>query len=293
MLDAYLSQAALCKTANEFNGLHIRLEKVLAPAEVCMLIDSVRERGIAVPPASQRWLDGMDTLLRGGGRRVQGYARHVLAEGATAYAAPGDDRARAQRTLVFAFTGGANRLMMPVALFLQHCPAERYEFVVLVDRTRTFYLSGVAGLGEDLPATIERLRALCVPSSFRRVVSFGTSAGGLAAVWTGVALGCERAVSVGGQSPVQIAERYQTQNMNTEGFDVALRSATRLPEVLLVVGERAERDREKALTMSALIPATTIVIPGTAHHNVLYDAWKAGSLDALLDQLLGEGKASG
>ena len=293
MLDAYLAQSARCTTGNEFNRLHITLETALAPAEVCALIDGVRERAVEVPPASAHWLDRMDALLRGGGRRVQPYVRHVISEGATVYAAPGDDRARMNRTLVIAYTGDANRLMMPIGLFLQHCPAEQYEFVVLVDRSRTFYLTGIAGVGENLPAAIERLRDLCVPSRFRRAMTFGTSAGGLAAVWTAVALGLSRAVSVGGTTPAEVARRYQTQDMSTEGFDDALRRATRLPEVILVVGEHARNDQQKALTMSALLPATTVVVPGTAHHNVLFDAWKGGSLEELLEGLLGEGKASG
>jgi hypothetical protein len=253
----------------------------------------VRERAIAVPPESVRWLDAMDNLLRGGGRRIQPYVRHALAEEANVYAAPGSDRVRADRTLVFAFTGDANRLMMPIGMFLQHCPAERYEFVVVADKSRTFYLSGIAGLGSDLPGSIARLRELCPPSRYRRAMAFGTSAGGLAAVWTGVALGLDRAVSVGGVTPVEVAQRHRTQYMRTEGFDEALRRATRLPEVLLVVGERNERDNEKALTMTSLLPATTITVPGSPHHNVLYEVWKRGELEDLLGKLLGEGQASG
>jgi hypothetical protein len=64
--------------------------------------------------------------------------------------------------------------------------------------------------------------------------------------------------------------------MSTEGFDEAIQRATRLPEVLLVAGERHERDQGKALTMSALLPSTTITVPGAANHNVLFDVWKAG-----------------
>ena len=286
MVDAYLAKLALCTTPNQFNRLHIALESLLAPAEICALIDGVRERSLAVPPASVYWLGQMDTLLRGDGRRVQGYVRHAIAEGASAYAAPGDDRARMGRTLVLAFTGDAGRLMMPISLFLQHCPADRYEFVLLTDQTRCFFLKGVTGLGDDFPTSIARLRDLCAPSRFGRAISFGTSAGGLATVWAAVALGLTRAVSVGGVTPTEVAERDRTQHMSTEGFDEAIQRATRLPEVLLVAGERHERDQGKALTMSALLPSTTITVPGAANHNVLFDVWKAGGLDDLLDRLL-------
>jgi len=167
VLDVYLADVARCATVNQFNRLHILLENVLAPAEVTALIDGVRERGLALPQPAAHWLARLDTLLRANGRRVQPYARHTLAEGATVYAAPGTTTVRAARTLVIAFTGDASRLMMPLALLLQHCPAERYEFVVLVDRKRSLYLNGVAGLGTDLPSTIARLAELAAEHARR------------------------------------------------------------------------------------------------------------------------------
>jgi hypothetical protein len=292
MLDAYLADVARCTTVNQFNRLHILLENVIAPAEAAALIDGVRERGLELPQPAAHWLARTDALLRANGRRTQPYARHALAEGATVYAAPGTSAERSGRTLVLAYSGDANRLMMPIALLLQHCPAERYEFVVLVDRKRSLYLAGVAGLGDDLPSTIERLGALTLPSRYRRAVSFGTSAGGLAAVWTGVALGLARAVSVGGVTPDEASERVQTQHLSTDAFDEAIRrNLGKLPEVLLVAGERNVRDNEKVLAMSALLPATRITVPGSTHHNVLYDIWNRGELDAFMAQLLGDGEA--
>lgn len=292
MLDTYLADLARCATVNQFNRLHILLENVLAPAEVTALIDGVRERGLTVPQPAMHWLARLDTLLRANGRRTQPHVRHTIAEGATVYASPGSSAERAGRTLVIAYAGDAGRLMMPIALFLQHCPAERYEVVLLVDRQRSFFLKGVAGLGTDLPATIARIAEMTMPQRYRRAVSFGTSAGGLAAVWTGVALGLARAVSVGGVTPGQVAERVQTQHLGTEGFDEAVRlNAGRLPEVLLVAGERNTRDTEKALEMTSLLPAATVTVPGSTHHNVLWDVWNRGELDGFLERLLGDGSA--
>ena len=290
MLDGYLAELARCATPNQFNRLHNQLENVLAPAEVTARIDGVRERQPALPQPASHWLARQDTLLRANGRRTQPYVRHALAEDAVAYAAPGTPAERARRTLVIAYTGDANRLMMPIALFLQHCPAERYEFVVLVDRQRSLYLRGVAGLGADMPSTIARLAEVAAPSRFRRAVSLGTSAGGLAAVWTGVALGFARAVSVGGTTPAEVAERVQTQHLATDAFDEAVRrNLDKLPEVVLVSGERNERDDRKALAMTALLPAKRIIVPGSAYHNVLFDVWNRGELDGFLEELLGDG----
>ena len=163
---------------------------------------------------------------------------------------------------------------------------------MLVDRQRSLYLNGVAGLGTDMPSTIARLAEVAAPSRYRRAMSFGTSAGGLAAVWTGVALGLARAVSVGGVTPQNASERVQTQHLDTSAFDDAVRrNLARLPEVLLVAGERNVRDNEKALAMTSLLPCTRITVPGSTHHNVLYDLWNRGELDDFLERLLGEGPA--
>ena len=288
VLDAYLSELARCATVNQFNRLHITLENTLAPAEVCALIDRVRAGGLEVPAPAAHWLARSDELLRGGGRQVQPYLRHRIAEGATMYAATGTAVERAARTLLVAFSGDANRMMMPTALFLQHLAAARHEVLLLVDRTRRFYLGGVAGLGDDLPSTIRRIEAIAAPSRFARAVAFGTSAGGLAAVWAGVELRLARAVSVGGVAPEAVAERVQTQDLDTRGFDEALRRhAHALPEVVLVAGETNLRDTEKALQMAARLPARYVVVPGSTHHNVLWDVWQRGELDGFLADLIG------
>ena len=89
-----------------------------------------------------------------------------------------------------------------------------------------------------------------------------------------------------------MSERVQTQHLRTEAFDEVVRqNVTRLPEVLLVAGESIVRDNEKALAMTALLPAATITVPGSTHHNVLYDIWNRGELDDFLERLLDEAPA--
>jgi hypothetical protein len=292
MIDAYLEEVRACTTINLVNRIHIRLENRLNPAEMCAIIDGLSGGNVSLPAPAANWLARTDRQLRGNGRPLQGYVRHELSERAVLHAAPGGEEARAGRTLVIAFTGDARRLMMPLALFLQHCPADRYEFLVLYDRKRAFYLGGVEGLGEDLPSTIDAIAARVDPRRYRRAVSFGTSAGGLAALWTGVALGLDRAVSVGGTTSENAAEREQTETVDTSGFEEAIRRrAGKLPEVVLVSGAENERDVAKAQAMLARLPATTILVPGCADHNVLYKVWERGGLDELLERLLGEAQA--
>lgn len=295
MISGYLAEAMRCRTVNEFNRLHITLDNVLAPVEIDALIRGVRQRATSMPEPVALWLSRWDAMLRSNRRPVEPYQRCPIGPGVIHYVAPGPASARTQRTLVFAFTGDVNRMMMPAGLFLQHCPADRYEFVFLFDGTRSFYLQGIEGLAGTLPEAIDALGKRFPPSSFQRAISIGCSSGGLAAIWTAVALGLPRGVSVGGTTPAQIGEDMPEQGKFVEAeFEALLRAhAGALPEVLLVSGELNERDIAKAVEMSALLPATNVIVPGSARHNTLDDAWVAGTLDSLLARLLEPGIGGG
>jgi len=205
------------------------------------------------------------------------------------YAAAGTPEARARRTFVIAFTGIADRLMMPLATFLQHCPSDAHEFLVLFDRTRRLYLEGIAGLGDDLPASFDALRARIASPGYRRTVAIGTSGGGLAAVWAGVELGLHRAVSVGGPFPGDLVMNERAHDIDTSGFDEAIRRrAGRLPEVVYVAGEHASRDVWKGVAMKRHLPTTLLVIPGCDNHNTLHFLRRQGALETFLARMFGE-----
>ncbi|HEY8243401.1 MAG TPA: hypothetical protein VII68_08080 [Casimicrobiaceae bacterium] len=286
MLDKFLNEVGRCTTVNQFNRLRIGIENTFAPAEICTLIDGVRERNAEVPEYCARWLANSDESMRGGGRTVQPYVRHSLLPEATMYAAPGTAAERASRTLVVAYTSDADRLFMPIAVFLQHVPAATHEVMLLIDLSRRFYLGGITGMGDDLPSTIRRIDAIAAPSRYRRAVGFGCSAGGLAAIWTAIELNFPRAVSVGGIAPESVADREQTYQFDLSGFDNAIRRRFKLPEIMLVRGEMNDRDTKKALQMADRLPAKHVTVQGAADHNVLYEVWKGGRLGPFLAELI-------
>ena len=289
IVDDYLDAVARAPTANQQNGVLIQMEIHCAPVEVCDIIDGARDRGVALPPTCVNWHALMDRELRMGGRAPQPYVRTPVSGGATLYASPGAPDVRAKRTLVIAFTGIARRLMMPIALFLQGLPADRYEVLLLIDSTHKLFFDGIQGLGTDLSSAIGRLRARVDPARYRRTATFGTSGGGLAAVWAAIELGADRAVSIGGPTPEHLNPDEPAYRGVKEGFVAAIRArAGRLPEVLMVSGDGNDRDIEKARQMSNYLPSTHLSVVGCQDHNVLFETRKRGRLDALLDQLLGE-----
>ena len=289
IVDWYLGEIAGCRTLNQFNRVHIHIAVYFTPAETCAIIDGVRERGVPLAPEARQWHEKTAQQLRAGGRRVMPFERSMLAPGAMMYAAPGTPEERGRRTLVIAFTGNAHRLGMPLSTFLQHCPAEDYEFVVLFDRAQRFYLKGIQGLGADLPSSIDAIRDRVDPSRYRRALAFGTSGGGLATVWAGAQLELPRAVSVGGSTPAEIADRVGMQDVDLSGFAQVIRQhAGRLPEVVYVAGEFATLDLEKGRRLRHYLPTKMFVVPGCDGHNVLFQVYLQGGLDGLLATLLDE-----
>jgi hypothetical protein len=286
VLDQFLEQVDRCATVNQFNRLRTGIENAFAPAEICALIDGARARGVAVPEHCARWFDNTDASLRGNGRPLQPYARHVVSTSAAIYAAPGTPQERASRTLVIAYATDALRLFMPISVFLQHLPAASHEVMLLIDPQRRFFLTGVEGLGEDLPSTMRRIAELTQPSRYRRSVAFGCSAGGLAAIWTAVELGFTRGVSVGGVDVTSVIGRVAMQDFDLTGFDAAVRRRLKLPEIRLVFGEGNERDSQKAVEMAKRLPSQYVTVHGASDHNVLYDVYKGGRLDEFLTQLI-------
>jgi hypothetical protein len=286
VIDQFLREVERCATVNQFNRLRTGIENSFAPAEIFELIDGVRARGAVVPDYCTRWFENTEASLRGGGRPVQPYVRHAISPSAAIYAAPGTPRERASRTLVVAFATDALRLFMPISVFLQHVPAATHEVMLLIDPLRRFFLKGIAGFGDDLPATMRRIAELTPPSHYRRAVTLGCSAGGLAAIWTAVELGFERAVSVGGVNVESVAERVELQDFDLRGFDASVSRRFKLPDVLLVFGEINERDSQKAVEMARRLPSRYVTVHGASDHNVLYEVWKGGRLDAFLAELI-------
>jgi hypothetical protein len=289
MLDFYLAEVRRARTDNMIQAVHHTLENELAPAEFEQLARDIEASGIDLPPVCHAWIDRMRRMLRVGAKQVRMFVRQPLVPGATYYTAAPGTETQPRRTLVVAFAGDAHRLMSPIAAFLQHLDPARYEMLLLFDASRSMFLRGIPGIAPDFGSMLawidEQRRARGMP----RTIALGTSAGGLAAVWTALALGLDRAVSIGGTTPVEVVERYQTLDVDISGFDeVIRRRAGAGPEVAYVYGELCDRDRGKAEELAARLPVTLVPLPRLALHNVIFETLRRRTLAALIELVFGE-----
>ena len=162
----------------------------LTPLEVAELA------GRPLPEASAEWLGRIAALTGLGRVEPAGFERRVIQPTVEIY---GDPRFPSRdKSLVIGFTGQLNRLMMPLAAFLQALPAERCDLVVVRKGREDHYDRGIppwTGMTEAAGALLREAGA----ARYRRLATFGVSAGGLPALRYGILGGAGRAVSVGGR----------------------------------------------------------------------------------------------
>lgn len=186
------------------------------------------------------------------------------------------------RRLIVGFAGNHQRLMLPTHVILDHLPPHD-DLLLLSDPDRKHFSAGVRGIAATLPAVCEWLAARLNEVQYDSVATFGTSAGGLAAVCAAHALGCQRAVAVGPDAPAghPPLEAYLR--------DLIAGHAVRRPSaVILAYDPVNRRDRAGSEALATLLPtARTLILTASGSHNTLRPAFAAGRLAPLLHDLLG------
>lgn len=191
------------------------------------------------------------------------------------------------RRLIVAFAGNHQRLMLPTHVILDHLPADD-DLLLVSDPDRRHFVAGVRGIAATLPEVCEWLDRRLADWQYDSVVTFGTSAGGLAAVCVAHALGCPRAVAVGADAPAD--------HPSLEQFLrdlVATTAASRPPTVVLAYDPANRRDRAGSEALATLVPtARPTILTASGGHNTLRPALITGRLAALLQDLLGPDSGS-
>ena len=92
------------------------------------------------------------------------------------------------RRLIVGFAGNHQRLMLPTHAILDHLPPHD-DLLLLSDPDRQHFAAGARGIADTLGGVCEWLAARLADWDYESVVTFGTSAGGLAAIGAAPALG--------------------------------------------------------------------------------------------------------
>ena len=167
---------------------------IITPLEAAEL----KEGSHRFPPPTQAWLGKLATLGEFATVPPQRYRRQSLVPDIDIYSDASIPSGR--KGLILGFSGAAGQLMIPTPVFLQYVASERYDVVVLRDRTKQGYAIGIPRYAHNLWDLAQKLTAEIGAATYRRVYPYGTSMGGFPALRCGLLLKTETAVS--GRRPV-------------------------------------------------------------------------------------------
>lgn len=186
------------------------------------------------------------------------------------------------KSLIVGFPGRALRLMMPLYRFLMNIDAQQFDVLLLQTADRGYYESGIPGYGNDLASLADWLDSWSTQQGYRQRISFGTSAGGLPALYVGIAKNWQRAVAVGADllslHPLSKAALLKARAATPEACTT---------KVIQVYGQSNERDRFAAKEFMEIFPYTLcLAVAQTDWHNSLEVLFRRGKLKQSLNSLL-------
>ncbi|HRB04980.1 MAG TPA: hypothetical protein PLP26_16515 [Ilumatobacteraceae bacterium] len=289
MIDDYRQRAARCESVNAWNKLHIDIENELIPQDIVELHDAARL--FAQPPLrlrSRAWARRLYKMYSMAAKDIaEPFVATRLNDYVSAYTLTGRDAA--PQNLLVCFTGNGGRLMMPVAVFLQHLDAGSTDVVVIRKQRGSSYQDGLPGLSASLSETYDVVSSLMPHrgEGYQRRFVLGTSAGGLPAVLAAVRWGFDRAVAVGAGS---IGDpRWAVKGVAHFAEQFADARATSAHTTFLAVHGDIEADQNNAMELHALVGGERRCVP-VPEHNCLYPLVQAGTLLNFVDEVLAGGR---
>lgn len=266
----YSALVRFCFTVNAYNRVHIELENRLPPMELASLQRSVERSGAAKP--TMAWLAQLRQLSAEMFERPQPFAARQLAPGLTMFE---DVRVPpAGKSILIAFCGNGNRLLLPVPVFLQFMAAARWDVLLVQKGVGGSYARGIGEISGGVAGIVGAVRRLARPDRYRSVSTFGTSGGGGAAIAAAILLGAARGVSVcGGSIP------------DESGVAAAGPAG---PDLLYAFGEAHAPDRIAAASMMKRFGGRMLPVPDVDQHNAFAPLLARGEFGAYLATMLGE-----
>jgi hypothetical protein len=302
MIERYFERVAGCRTLNQVNAVHIAMTNLMTPMEALAVRDRLAGGGWAFPSNSvgaegsakltAMLATHMDKIVgdfvEARKERAEVFLRIPVARDVWLFSRGGD---RTSKTLVIAFTGNADRLMMPTPTFMQHLDADTVDVLLLVDRTKQGYRGGLVDTAASIADLILALPKLGQTQHYRRIVTAGTSGGGLPSVLAGLKLGADAVMAVGCRTPH--AGRWQDlPGVGLGGAELLAewQSGTTARNVSVIHGAQYAQDAAAAAEIAGLITARVVPVSVEGievQHNALYPLVRAGRFSAFLYEHLG------
>jgi hypothetical protein len=268
-----------CDTERAFNALLESFYTELTPGELAPLADISLSPSDLARPHRQRFLSAQAFLTENVVPLAakQSWDRQRISQCIRLYTSRNTDTKN--KTLIVGFAGHLFRLMMPMWTFLSHINARETDLLFLWDPARKHYSGGIPEIAEDFPSLLQSLDEIVSKLQYRRVVSFGASAGGIPALCAGLANGWDATVSVNATYPLTKKHFLPVLKSLSEQ-----QQATKRPKIRLYYSELNQEDLLAAVAIAKIAKGEVRPLLGHALHNVLWTAYQRGELPKLFSE---------
>ena len=223
----------------------------------------------------------------------QGFHRVWRRNGVALFSAQGP-ATNDTRGLIICFTGTTRRMGMPVSLWLNNLPSRRHDVLVLECPPNEFFVRGVQGLSDSLPATKDALVDLVRKNSYADVRIVATSGGTIPGLFVGLWLGVKGIALAGPVAPtVEYWPEFLPEGDVLAHVAEALRAApAEGMTTWLAYGVDDKADALFATRLAAIVPGADLIPVPNSGHNCFYELSQRGELAALMRDFLSTGTPS-
>lgn len=273
MVSQVLNAFGQCTKAAEFYKVQIALENELTPAEIMELAECIDQ----FPPTASQFISKMRDTVLGISSAVETYQRKTISENITFYSNPQFEAS--QKTLLIAYCGVAFRLMLPTPMILQFFPANQFDILKLSDRSKSYFLNGIPNFADNFGALIEKIKKQFDMSRYGSIKVIGMSAGGAAALYTGIKLGAEVALSISGKHPtIYPIEQQATLNPLTFDEQIAVDNVNAC-KIHAFYSANSPLDEQGANSFKKYLPNIEVLgVQDTKTHNLIAELFVANQL---------------
>lgn len=294
LLDGYYQRISQAVSINNINKINIAYSNTMTPQEILDFDDVLFAPQYPIPAlqpdakfseaelkaAGRLWINESVRHLRLMNKHeAEPFLRRDLRQSVTLYTAGG---ATSDKTLVVAFPGANNRLMMPVCALLQALDAARVDIVLIRDPTHSGFFNGLEGLADTRAGVFDALPSFLNFDAYRQVSSLGVSRGGLPSLLLALRLSLHSALVCGAGEPSD--QRYG--DIGGGEMAEALRSGRGTSSrVTLAFGAQDNDDRRAATQLADTLGIEALEISnaaGNVGHNLLFELAKEGRLPSFL-----------
>lgn len=298
MIKLYKRLTHHCKTINQINRVHIALENWMTPIQWQTL-----QEEIFVDPdysflkanfepeslddfslTQRKWFATMKRNFQLGlSKEAQSFRRLRLRRYLALYGIP--SLPKADKTLIVCFTGMSQRMMTPLASFLQNIDAKENDVALVTYPKDKGFRNGLEGTAKSFEEMIDKIKDLFASQGYKRVVAIGVSGGGIPAILCAIRAGWQSALAFGAGSPSD--KRW----LDALGFDLSIlfkkycKKAFNSIPLYLVYGADSKIDYEAAKSIQKLLPANLIKVGSKSEkvgHVVLNPLLMSGQLASFL-----------